>query len=169
MLICLFPSIHYTSNYAVELCELFHIRGSASRHKHVLDQVIGVVPYPVVGIEEWFHMQLNVLEIVRMSEQSHTIGWDLLQSANIEGHFTGKISTYDALSRLPLNRSFWNSIPIIHSPSRASSISLVAIGQKPRKLYVKKETSPLLSRLLLNGSLWTSKPITYCSGTTIGT
>ena len=38
-----------------------------------MDQVIDVVTYPVVGIEECLRMPLNALERVRMSEQSRTI------------------------------------------------------------------------------------------------
>lgn len=65
--------MHYTSNVAVELCELVHIRRSASCRKDVVDKVIDVLPYPVVEIGECLHMPLNALEIVRMSEQSRTI------------------------------------------------------------------------------------------------
>jgi hypothetical protein len=59
-------------NDAGGLGELIHVVGSASRRKHVVGQVIVVVPHPVVGIEEFFHMPPRALDRVRMSERRHT-------------------------------------------------------------------------------------------------
>ena len=54
------------------VCEVVHVQGLASRRKHVVGQVIGVVPHPVEGTEECLHLPLNALERVRMSERCRT-------------------------------------------------------------------------------------------------
>jgi hypothetical protein len=62
----------YGCDEAGGLGELVHVVGSTPRRKHVVEQVIVVVPHPVVGIEECFHMPPRALDRVRVSEQRRT-------------------------------------------------------------------------------------------------
>lgn len=55
-------------NDADELDELVNVVGSTSHRKHIMAQMIDVVPYLVVRIEECLHMQVRDLNRVRMSE-----------------------------------------------------------------------------------------------------
>ena len=59
----------HVSNDGDELGEVFHFVGSAHGRKHIVGQVIDVVPHPVVGIQECLHILLNALDHVRMSKQ----------------------------------------------------------------------------------------------------
>jgi hypothetical protein len=57
------------------LCWLVNWLTLPHRHparKHVMGQVLDVVPQPVVGIEECFHMPPRALDRVRMSERRRT-------------------------------------------------------------------------------------------------
>ena len=59
----------HAGNAADEVSELVHVQGLAPLRKHVVRQVIDVVPHPVEEIEECLHLPLNALERVRMSER----------------------------------------------------------------------------------------------------
>jgi uncharacterized protein (DUF2384 family) len=62
----------HASNDADKVCEVVHVQGLASHRKHVVGQVIDVVPYPVEEIEEFLRLPLNALERIRMSEGCRT-------------------------------------------------------------------------------------------------
>jgi len=59
-------------NDAGGLGELVHVAASAPRRKHLMGQVIDVVPQPVVGIEECLHKPPRALDRVRMSKRRRT-------------------------------------------------------------------------------------------------
>jgi len=58
-------------NDADELSELVHVLGSAPSRKHVVGQVIDVVPHPVSGIKKCLDMPPGALDRVRMSASTH--------------------------------------------------------------------------------------------------
>ena len=66
-----FDSPVHGCNEADELGELLHVFGSAPRRKHVVDQVIHVVPYAVVLIHECLHMPPRAVDRIHMSATTH--------------------------------------------------------------------------------------------------
>jgi hypothetical protein len=56
-------------NDADELDELVNVVGSTAHRKRIMAQMIDVVLYPVVRIEECLHMPPRALDRVRMSQR----------------------------------------------------------------------------------------------------
>ena len=70
-------SVH-ACNYADELCELVHVLGLSPYDKHVVRQVIDVVPHSLVGIKKCPHKRPGALGRVRMSASTHINEKDLV-------------------------------------------------------------------------------------------
>jgi hypothetical protein len=74
---------------AEELGELVHVVGSAPRRKHVVGQVIDVVPLAVVETEEYLHMLPHALDHVYMSTSTHIKVTDRVVDGLVFGAFRG--------------------------------------------------------------------------------
>jgi len=54
-----------------------HVLGLAPRHKHVVGQVIDVVPHPLVGIKKCHDMPPGAVDRIRMGASTHINETDL--------------------------------------------------------------------------------------------